>query len=65
MVRGYFSQEEFAAFVASTAGQAKVAWLALSGHVLSETESDELQKLLADFFRARGHRSFKQHGGAK
>ena len=61
--RGYFSQKEFSAFVAATAGQAKLSWLALSGHVLSDKESAELEKLLEDFFRAREHRSFKQHGG--
>ena len=61
----YFSQKEFAAFVAATSGQAKVSWLALSGHLLNEEESAALEKLLEDFFRTRGHRSFQQHGGGR
>jgi hypothetical protein len=61
----YFSQKEFAAFIAATVGQAKVSWLALSGRVLNEKESAELEKLLEDFFRTRGHRSFRQHGGGR
>ena len=61
----YFSQQEFAAFIAATTGQAKVSWLALSGQVMNEKESTDLKKLLEDFFRGREHRSFRQQGGGR
>ncbi len=62
-VKTFFSQKEFAAFVAGTAGQVKLIWLALSGDLLNETDSAELQHLLDEFFRKRGHRSFRKGGG--
>ena len=57
-MKPYFSQKEFAAFVAGTSGQVKLTWLALSGDVLNEKDVTELERLLDEFFRQRGHRSF-------
>ena len=57
----YFSQREYAAFLATLTGQAKISWLALSGKTLSEQETRELEALLDEFFRKRNHRSFKLH----
>ncbi len=57
----YFSQREFSDFVCNLTGLIKLAWLALAGAVLNEKEAEELRALLEDFFRRRGHRSFRQH----
>jgi hypothetical protein len=57
----YFSEREFAAFVAGMTGQVKLTWLALSGDLLNEKDSAELEHLLDEFFRKRGHRSFRKH----
>jgi len=57
----YFSQKEFAGFVAGTAGQVKLTWLALSGNLLNERDAAELERLLDEFFRKRGLRSFRKH----
>jgi hypothetical protein len=62
MEHKYFSMKEFTAFVVETAGQAKLRWLALSGSVLNETDSAELQRILEEFFRQRNHHSFRKHG---
>ena len=59
-VKPYFSQKEFAAFVAGTSGQVKLTWVALSGDLLNEKEAAELERLLDEFFRKRGHRSFRK-----
>jgi hypothetical protein len=61
-VRPYFSQKESQAFVAGIASQMKLSWLALSGEVLSDKDSAELQQVLEQFFRSKGHHSFRQHG---
>jgi hypothetical protein len=61
-VRPYFSQKEFTAFVAGTSGQVKLTWLAISGDLLNERDAAELERLLNEFFRKRGHRSFRKHG---
>ena len=61
-MRPYFSQKEFAAFVAGTSGQVKLTWLAISGDLLNEKDAAELERLLDEFFRKRGHRSFHRHG---
>jgi hypothetical protein len=61
-VRPYFSQKEFAAFVAGTSGQVKLTWLAISGDLLNEKDASELERLLDEFFRKRRHRSFRKHG---
>jgi hypothetical protein len=58
----YFSEGEFAAFVAGMTGQVKLTWLALSGDLLNEKDSSELEHLLDQLFRKRGHRSFRKHG---
>jgi hypothetical protein len=60
-VQTYFSQKEFAGFVAGTTGQVKLTWLALSGNLLNEKDAAELERLLDEFFRKRGHRSFRKH----
>lgn len=60
-VKPYFSQKEFAAFVAGSTGQVRLTWLALSGDLLSEKDAAELERLLDEFFRGRGHRSFRKH----
>jgi len=60
-VKPYFSQKEFAAFVAGNSGQVRLTWLALSGDLLNEKDAAELERLLDDFFRKRGHRSFRKH----
>jgi len=57
----YFSQRDFRAFVSSTVGEVKVSWLALAGETLDEAARTELERLLEDFFRARGNRSFRKH----
>ncbi len=57
----YFSQKEFAAFVARSTGQIKLTWLALSGDLLNEKDATELERMLDEFFRKRGHRSFRKH----
>jgi hypothetical protein len=61
MGRGYFSIKEFRTFVCAMTGQLKLQWLSLAGDVLSDKDSTELQTLLEDFFRKRGHRSFRKH----
>jgi len=61
-VKPYFSQKEFAAFVAGTSGQTKLTWLALSGDVLNERDAAELGGVFDEFFHKRGHRSFRKHG---
>jgi hypothetical protein len=61
MGRGYFSIKEFQTFVCAMTGRAKLHWLSLAGDVLNEKDSTELQSLLEDFFRKRGHRSFRKH----
>jgi hypothetical protein len=58
----YFSEREFAAFAAGMTGQVKLTWLALSGDLLNEKDSAELERLLDQFFRKRGHHSFRKHG---
>jgi hypothetical protein len=58
----YFSEREFAAFVAGMTGQVKLTWLALSGDLLKEKDAAELETLLDKFLRKRGHRSFRKHG---
>ena len=60
-MKPYFSQKDFAAFVAGTSGQTKLTWLALSGDLLNEEDSAELEHLLDEFFRKREHRSFRKH----
>src|SRR2546422_5745810 len=35
---------------------------ALAGEMPDESDRAELERLLDDFFRARGHRSFRAHG---
>jgi hypothetical protein len=60
-MKTYFSQREFAAFVAGTRGQVRLTWLALSGDLLNDKDSAELERLLDEFFRKRGHRSFRKH----
>lgn len=60
-MKPYFSEKEFAAFVARMSGQVKLTWLAFSGDLLNEEDSAELEHLLAEFFRRRGHRSFRKH----
>lgn len=57
----YFSEREFAAFLAGMTGQVKLTWLALSGDLLDEKDATELERLFDEFFRKRGHRSFRQH----
>lgn len=57
----YFSQREFQAFVAAAVGHLNCSWLALAGRVLTKEQGRELEKLLDDFFRRTGHRSFNQH----
>jgi len=61
-VRPYFSQKEFAAFVVGTSGRVKLTWLSISGDLLNERDAAELERLLDEFFRKRGHRSFRKHG---
>ena len=61
----YFAQQEFAAFVASSVAHVALKWLALSGRPLNQQQRDELTRLLDEFFRKTGHRSFKQHGEEK
>ena len=60
-MKPYFSEKEFAAFVAGMSGQVKLIWLALSGDLLNEEDSAELEHLLDGFFRKREHRSFRKH----
>jgi len=60
-VKPYFSEKEFAAFAAGTSGQIKLTWLALSGDLLNEKDSAELEHLLKELFRKHGHRSFRKH----
>ena len=57
----YFSEKEFAAFVAGSTGQVKLTWLALSRDLLNEQDAAELERLLGEFFRKRGHHSFRKH----
>ena len=57
----YFSEREFAAFVAGMTGQVKLTWLALSGDLFNEKDAAELERLLDQFFRNRGHCSFRKH----
>jgi hypothetical protein len=57
----YFSEREFAAFVAGMTGQVKLTWLALSGDLLNEKDASELERLIDEFFRQRGDRSFRKH----
>jgi len=59
-MKPYFSQKEFAAFVAGVGGQVRLTWLAISGDLLSEKDSAQLEHLLDEFFRQRGHRSFRK-----
>ncbi len=60
-MKPYFSENEFAAFVAGMSGQVKLTWLALSGDALNQEDSAALARLLDEFFRKRGHRSFRKH----
>jgi hypothetical protein len=60
-VKPYFSEREFAASVAGMSGQVRLIWLALSGDLLNEQDSAELERVLDQFFRKRGHRSFRKH----
>ena len=60
-MKPYFSEREFEAFVAGMSRQVKLTWLALSGDLLDEKDSAELKHLLDEFFRKRGHRSFRRH----
>jgi len=62
MEHRYFSMKEFKAFVVEAAGQVKLRWLGLSGDVLNDTDSAELQRLLEEFFHQRKHRSLRKHG---
>jgi hypothetical protein len=62
MEHRYFSIKEFKAFVVEATGQVRLRWLALSGEVLNDDDSAELQRILAEFFRHRNHSSFHQHG---
>jgi siderophore synthetase component len=62
MRQRYFSMKEFMAFAVEVTGQVKLRWLALSGEVLNETDSAELQRILEEFFRKRNHHSFRKHG---
>ena len=60
-MKPYFSEKEFAAFVAGMSGQVKLTWLALSGDLLNEEDSTALERLLDEFFPKRDHRSFRKH----
>ena len=62
MEHRYFSLKEFVAFVVEATGQVKLRWLALSGDVLNDEDSAELQRTLEEFFRKRKHPSFRKHG---
>ena len=62
MEHRYFSMKEFEAFVVDATAQVKLRWLALSGDVLNDDDSAELQRILEEFFRQRNHSSFHQHG---
>ena len=58
-----FSKKEFHAFVAASGDRLKVMWLALSGDVLTATESAELEKLLTSFFsKRRACQALRKHG---
>jgi hypothetical protein len=61
MEHRYFSLKEFVAFVVEATGQVKLRWLALSGEVLSDEDSAELQRTLEEFFLKRNHCSFRKH----
>jgi len=61
----YFAQTEYRSFIAASVGRICVAWLALAGQPLNQQQRDELTRLLDEFFRKTGHRSFKQHGEKK
>jgi len=37
-------------------------WLALSGSVLNEADSAELQRILEGFFHKQNHNSVRKHG---
>lgn len=58
----YFSMKEFMAFIVATTGQVKLRWLALSGEVLNDADSADLQQRLEEFFCERNHSSFRKHG---
>ena len=61
-----FSKKEFHAFVAASSDRLKVMWLALSGDVLTATESDELEKLLTSYFsKRRVCQSLRKHSAEK
>ena len=62
MEHKYFSMKEFKAFVVEATGQVKLRWLALSGDVLNDEDSAELQGILEEFFRQQDHSSFRKHG---
>jgi len=57
----YFSQKEFETFVAEEVGRVNVRWLALSGRMLTDRESEELRRRLEEFFCLTCHRSFRKH----
>lgn len=60
-MKTYFSQKEYAAFITASADHVALQWLALGGLSLTRQQRNELEQLLAKFFLATGHRSFKQH----
>jgi len=63
MARMRFSKKEFHAFAAASSDRLKVMWLALSGDVLTATESAELEKLLIAFFsKRRVCQTLRKHG---
>ncbi len=60
-----FSMREYRAFLTASADHVSVAWLALAGGPLSQRDRSELERLLDEFFRKTGDRSFQQHAGTK
>jgi len=60
-MQNYFSQIEFAGVVATATSLLKMQWFMLSGDLLNEQDSAKLENMIANFLRARGHRSFQQH----